>query len=157
MLEEKWYRTRQYVPDILVRCRHGTNPACECVTRFNVDKTCPLTRQQRIATAAKFEQNRMERLSEHDERKYRLLTQISQCEENVETIHDNEYESCYGCLTPSSPIKPQKFNIFSIIVIILVLFSIVLIIMVNPNTWHPIKYLYIHVRAVFASYHMIIK
>jgi len=156
MSEEKWFQARQFVPGALMRCTHGTDPGCVCVTRFNVDKNCPLTKKQRIATAATFEVNRMERLSEHDEQKSRLLSQISRNEEDVESIHDNEYQQFYGCLAPSPPIKPpkpEKRNGFLIGFIILVLFLMILLIMVNTNSWDSIESLYI--KNLFASYHMI--
>lgn len=102
----------------------------------------------------------MERLSEHDEPKCRLLSQISQCEENVESIYEDVYKLSYGCLTPSLPIqpiqppKPNKFDIRSIGFIMLVLlFITILLIIVNTDVWHSIEYLYI--KTMFASYHMI--
>jgi hypothetical protein len=152
MVEEKWYLARQCIPDMLVRCTHGAIPVCDCVTRFNVDKDCLLTKEQRTATAAQYEINRMERLNEQDERKFRLLTQISRCEENTQTIYDNEYEPNYGCLMPSSPLPTPQSNRFILFMafIFLVLLSLFVLIMVNINTWYPTEYLY--TRNMFATF-----
>jgi hypothetical protein len=130
MLEENWYRAGQLLPGAMIRCTHGTNSACACVTRFNVDKNCPLTEQQVIVAAASLEINRMKRLNIEDDRKYSLLNLITQCEEREQDPYIEQYKLFYVPLVPnkttrvSEPdllIQPQNYNKLSIFLLVFII------------------------------------
>ena len=143
MVEENWYLARKLMPGMLVRCRHGVNPACDCVKLFDVDKECLLTKQQSITTAAQYEMNRMERSNEQNERKFSLLTQISQGGVNVENIYEDEYKPNYDCLMPRLTSKRNGLKIISIIALfILILLILFLMPMFNTNMCDSNEYFY---------------
>jgi hypothetical protein len=130
MLEENWYRAGQLLPGAMIRCIHGTNSACACVIRFNVDKNCPLTGRQVIVAAASLELNRMKRLDIEDDRKYSLLNLITQCQEGEQDSCIEEYKLLYAPLVPNKtvkvpepdlPIHPQNYNILSIFLLVFIM------------------------------------
>jgi hypothetical protein len=138
--EEKWYRAGHPLPGALIRCRHRVDRECKCVTRFNVDKNCPITEKQTMVIAATYELNKLKCLDEQDDQKYELLSQIIQCEENKKDIYMGIYKKIYGSLLQREPIqdpepnppspplpvqKRQRFNGFQTRLIILIVFVMV--------------------------------